>query len=80
MPKAVFTYGRLDERLRNLGFTVRTQKGKARIYRHQPTGAAVVLPDVPFAEEVLPHHLAVARHVLNEYSLGDIEYGSVVPQ
>ena len=33
MPKTAFTYRQLDERLRTLGFSVRTQKGKARIYR-----------------------------------------------
>jgi hypothetical protein len=72
MRKAAFTYGLLDEKLRALGFTARSQKGKARIYRHEQTGASVILPDAPFEEEVLPHHLAVARHVLNEYHLGDI--------
>lgn len=69
MPKTVFTYGLLDERLRTLGFTAHTQKGKARIYRHYKTGASVILPDTPFDEEVLPHHLSVIRHVLREHDL-----------
>jgi predicted RNA binding protein YcfA (HicA-like mRNA interferase family) len=73
MRKAAFTYGLLDERLRALGFTVRTLKGKARIYKHEQTEASVILPDVPFVEEVIPHHLAVARHVLNEYNLRGID-------
>lgn len=77
MPKTAFTYGLLDEQLRALGFTVRIQKGKARIYRHGHTGASIILPDVPFDEEVLLQHLAVARHVLNEYDLGEIDRGQV---
>lgn len=80
MRNGAFTYGVLDERLRRLGFTARTQKGKARIYRHERTGASVFLPDAPFEDEVLPHHLAVARHALREYNLGDIDCGQVIPQ
>lgn len=72
MPKTAFTYTQLDERLRALGFSARTLKGKARIYKHEQTGARIFLPDVPFNEEVLRHHLAVTRHVLEEYDLGDI--------
>ena len=79
MPKTTFTYGLLDEGLRPLGFTARTQKGKARIYRHVQTGASVILPDVPFEEEVLPHHLAVARHVLEEYNPGTSIRGKFSP-
>ncbi len=73
MPNAAFTYRQLDARLRALGFSVRTQKGKARIYRHERTGASVILPDAPFDQEVLPHHLAVARHALQEYDLESLE-------
>lgn len=73
MPNAAFTYRRLDERPRALGFTVRRQKGKARIYRHERTGASVILPDAAFDEEGLPHHLAVARHTPREYNLEDLE-------
>ncbi|HEY7428226.1 MAG TPA: hypothetical protein VH682_28590 [Gemmataceae bacterium] len=79
MPKAAFTYGLLDERLRALGFTARTQKGKARIYRHEQTGASIILPDAPFDEEVLPHHLAVTCHVLKERNLGDIDREQAIP-
>jgi len=70
MPKTTLTYGQLDERLRVLGFSARTQKGKARIYKHELTGARIFLPDVSLKEEVLPHHLAVTRHVLEDYNLG----------
>jgi hypothetical protein len=73
MGKRTFTYGMLDARLRALGFTAHTQKGNARIYRHTQTGASVMLPDTPFADEVRPHHLVVARRVLNEHELGDLD-------
>jgi len=66
MPNAAFTYGLLDERLRNLDFKPRILEGKARIYQHEPTGARIYLPDAPFDEEVLPHHLVVVRQVLEE--------------
>ena len=79
MHKEALTYRRLDERLRALGFSVRTQKGKVRIYRHEQTGASVILPDAPFDQEVLPHHLAVTRHALREYDLADLENGQIVP-
>lgn len=60
------TYGALDKVLGILGFTSRTQKGKARIYRNETAGAAIILPDIPFEQEVLPHHLTVVRHNLKD--------------
>jgi predicted RNA binding protein YcfA (HicA-like mRNA interferase family) len=78
MHKAALTYRLLDERLRALGFTVYSQKGKARIYKHANTGASIILPDAPFHEEVLAHHLVVARRVLKEHELGDLDAGRVV--
>jgi predicted RNA binding protein YcfA (HicA-like mRNA interferase family) len=72
MSKATFTYGDLDKRLRALGFTVRTLKGKARVYRHE-TGASVYLPDTPLESEVMWHHVVAARHVLDDYNLGELD-------
>jgi predicted RNA binding protein YcfA (HicA-like mRNA interferase family) len=71
-PQPDFTYGVLDKRLRDLGFAAHTQKGKARVYKHELTGATVILPDAPFTTQVLPHHLVVVRRVLSEYDLGDL--------
>ena len=79
MHKTALTYGLLDKRLRALGFGALTQKGKARIYRHEQTGASIILPDAPFGEEVLPHHLVVARRVLKDHNLGDLDEGQVNP-
>ena len=76
MANATYTYGLLDEKLRALGFIVYTHKDKARIYNHEQTGARIILPDAPFNEDVLPHHLAVVRHVLEEYNINDIDRGA----
>jgi predicted RNA binding protein YcfA (HicA-like mRNA interferase family) len=79
MPKTALTYGLLDETLRTLGFTAHTQKGKARVYRHDKTGVRIILPDAPFEEEVLGHHLAVIRHVLKEHDLDDSDCRLGIP-
>jgi predicted RNA binding protein YcfA (HicA-like mRNA interferase family) len=73
MAETTMTFARLDSALRSLGFTVRTVKGKARIYKHG-TGATVILPDSPLEEFALPHHLVGTRHVLDDYGLGDLEH------
>jgi hypothetical protein len=71
MPEVPVTYGRLDEALRSLGFTVRGLEARARIYKHEATGATVILPDTPLEEAVLPYHLVVVRTVLKEYDIVD---------
>jgi hypothetical protein len=73
--KTALTYGLLDEKLRVLGFAVRTEKGRARIYKHEPSGASVILPDTRFDDQVLPHHLVVVRRVLADYDLGEFDDG-----
>lgn len=72
MRKPTFTYRDLDDRLRSLGFTAHTLKGKARVYRHEQTGASVFLPDTPFEAEVMWRHLVAARHMLDDYNLGEL--------
>lgn len=63
------TYGRLDEVLRSLGFSVCVAEGKARVYEHKPTGALVYFPDLRLSEPALPRHLAVARMTLDLYGI-----------
>ena len=77
MPKAAFTYRQMDEWLRALGFTAWAQEGKARVYKHEQTGARIFLPDILLEQEVLPHHLFVARHVLDDYGLGALDNGQI---
>jgi predicted RNA binding protein YcfA (HicA-like mRNA interferase family) len=71
--KSTLTYAELDNRLRALGFSVHTQKEKARIYTHEDSGARVILPDTPLRGEVLPHHLAVVRHTLKMHNLENLD-------
>jgi hypothetical protein len=77
MPDTTLTYGRLDRALRSLGFAARTVEGKARIYKHELTGATVILPDSPFEEPVIPHHLVVVDHVLDNFGLGHLNSDGV---
>lgn len=70
--KTALTYRDLDKRLRALGFTVHTEKDKSRIYYHEETGALVALPDTPFKDEVMWHHLMAARHALDIHDLGEL--------
>jgi hypothetical protein len=69
-----FTYRKLDQKLRALGFTVHMLEGnKGRFYKHEETGASIILPARPFDAEVLWHHVALARHVLDDYGLGELD-------
>ncbi len=62
------TYGRLDEVLRSLGFTVRlTKEPKAQLYEHKETGALLAFPIFKNTAKVLPRHLAATRMVLETY-------------
>ncbi len=71
MVETTLTYGQLDEALRASGFVAQLAEGKARIYKHEISGAKVILPDSPFADAVLPHHLIVVRTVLAEHDLAE---------
>ena len=70
MSEKSVTYARLDETLRSIGFSSRTLEGRARIYKH-PSGATVILPDSPFDDPVIPHHLAMVGTVLADYDISD---------
>jgi hypothetical protein len=66
------TYGRLDEVLRSLDFSVRvTVDPKAKVYEHKKTGALVALPICPDSEKVLPRHLVAVRAILDAYGITD---------
>ena len=41
------TYKRLEGVLRSLGFSLRAVEEKNKVYRHEGTGALVVLPELP---------------------------------
>jgi hypothetical protein len=65
------TYGKLDEVLRSLGFSVQIteQPVQARWYDHEETGALIALPLFPDSDKVLPRHLLAVRSVLEAYGI-----------
>lgn len=65
------TYGRLDEVLRSLGFSVQNAEKKARLYTEENTGAFLALPALPADMEVLPRHLLAVRTTLTVYGIAD---------
>jgi hypothetical protein len=70
MPEA--TYGRLDEVLRALGFSVRVvEEKRTRVYRHGPTDALILLPEQPATDPAIPHHLIEVRKTLEEYGIAN---------
>jgi hypothetical protein len=68
---AELTYGRLDEVLRGLGFSLRGSVEKNNVYLHERTGAAVVFPEFPSCDLVQPRHLAAVRGILDAYGITD---------
>src|SRR5436190_19644670 len=67
------TYGRLDEVLRQMGFSshVVFVDVKTRVYKHQDTGALIAIAYFPQNDAVLPHHLNVVRATLKEYAIAN---------
>jgi hypothetical protein len=65
------TYGRLDEVLRSLGFSLGDQVENNKVYHHEDTGADVVFPVFPDGDEVQPRHLLGARSILDAYGIAD---------
>lgn len=65
------TYGRLDKTLRSLGFTLRVLEDRTHVYRHDATGALVIIPEFPADDVVTPHHLVAARSILEAYGIAE---------
>jgi hypothetical protein len=77
MRKAHVTYGQLDAALQSLGFSVRVEAGKHRLYTHAKTGAVFSLPDRRRTELVSATHFAAAQHVVAAYDIADeVEFAS----
>jgi len=71
------TYSRLDAVLRSLGFSVGEPERDTRVYRHETTGALIVLPILPDQEVVLPRHLVGVRMTLDGFGIADpLEFAS----
>jgi hypothetical protein len=62
------TYGRLEQLMRSLGFSVHLLEGEARGYQHE-SGARLTLPNLPEQETVLPRHLMAVRTILEAFGI-----------
>jgi hypothetical protein len=65
------TYGRLQEVLLSLGFCFHGVEERNKVFRHEPTGALIIYPDLPASDPVLPRHLLLVRSILEAYGIGD---------
>jgi hypothetical protein len=69
MPKT--TYGRLEEVLRSLHFSLAAVEEENKVYVHKETGALIAFPKFPADREVQPAHLLAARAALDAYGIAD---------
>jgi hypothetical protein len=65
------TYGRLQEVLLSLGFCLYGVEESNKVFRHEPTGALIIYPDLPVSDTVLPRHLLLVQSILDAYGIGD---------
>lgn len=77
MRKSVVTYAQLDSVLQALGFSVRINKGKHRLYTHQESGAVMSLPDARPGDAANATYVAAVRKVVTDYEIADdVEFTS----
>jgi hypothetical protein len=65
------TYGRMEEVLRALGFSLRGVEENNKVFVHERTGAVVVFPVFPPHDPVLPRHLLAVKSILQAYGIAD---------
>ena len=65
------TYGRMEEVLQTLGFSLCGVEEKNKVYQHEATGALVVIPEFPAENAVLPRHLLAVKSILQAYGIAD---------
>jgi len=65
------TYGRMEEILRALGFSLRGVEENNKVFLHEATGALVVFPAFPAENRVLPRHLLAVKSILQAYGIAD---------
>ena len=65
------TYRRMEEVLRELGFSFRGVEEKNKVFLHEATGALVVFPDFPAEQAVFSRHLLAAKSILQAYGIAD---------
>ena len=71
MKRAKLTYEQLDKALLSLGFTCRTDEDEpaTQIYKHEQTGALIMLPTLPKRDRVYEHHMIVVRITLDNFGI-----------
>jgi hypothetical protein len=65
------TYGRMEEVLHALGFSLRGVEENNKVFFHQATGALVVYPEFRPEVPVLPRHLLAVKSILKAYGIAD---------
>jgi hypothetical protein len=68
---SVVTYEDLENALISLGFSKKRSE-KEVIYLFQDSDAIIILPNKQKEEQVLPWHLAVARHTVTEFGVAEL--------
>lgn len=63
------TYGRFDQVLRSLGFMLKKSEQGTRVYRHENTGALVILPDREDGDFIPQRHMIGTRMILDAYGI-----------
>jgi len=63
------TFAELEKWLLKLGFAASPTTGNHQVFKHQGSGALVVLPDYPKQAWVNTTHLVAVRRILLEYEL-----------
>jgi hypothetical protein len=65
------TYGRLGKFLQSLGFSKHEPEPGTLVYKHEASGALVILPIRKDHENVAPHHLVGTRMILDAFGIMD---------
>ncbi len=73
MKRTDVTYGQLDKVLRSLGFSCQlvTLSVPTRVYKHEQSGAIIMMPPFPETDKVLDYHLLGARTTVDGFGIAD---------
>ena len=63
------TYREFDEIIRSIGFDRQKSKSGTRVYRHETSGALVILPDLDDTDPIPQRHMVGTRMILDAYGI-----------
>jgi hypothetical protein len=63
------TYGKLSKFLKSLGFSMYEPEPGTRVYKHEASGALVIMPIRKDRENVAIHHLVGTRMILDAFGI-----------